>query len=245
MKKLKVVLAIIIVSSTVYGQESFDTGFNEGFQATVKDALLSAATPPPPAITNCIPRDYSCGYREGVKAAAKIISSKKNKFVSSSTQSNQGVVFDFSNIGATGAALDAKPKITYVKTSPQEVNVKVNAIKNNTFEYVLLDDLYGDWNKRDIKTWIRSFESAGFKVYRNKAPVPKNYGKAIKLPKEEVLVCKWVRQESRTRIAQYVIDEEQKDFIKLQTMSGEILYEVKITNGSFVDFWFVLEQLAE
>ena len=77
MKQLLTILTLVIATSMV-GQ-SYYKGFDDGFQSTCNDALVSYATPSAPIVICSGSNDYSCGYREGVKAAAKAIARQKTK----------------------------------------------------------------------------------------------------------------------------------------------------------------------
>jgi len=77
MKQLLTTLALVIATSMV-GQ-SYYNGFNDGFQSTCDDALVVLATPSAPTVICSGSNDYSCGYREGVKAATKAIARRKTR----------------------------------------------------------------------------------------------------------------------------------------------------------------------
>lgn len=245
------IFLICLTCFSVSAQSAFNSGFNDGYQSTLKDALIVRATPTPPLPPlSCSMEDYKCGYREGVKKAAVVISAKRNSGGSSSSNSNSNQqsdgnnnhVFDFSGIAEYGASLDQQPKKTYVRTSPTETNIKIDLMKGKSFKYVLMNDLYGNWPRRGIKANVKTAEKAGFMVLRDNSPVSRRYGMREKLPQDDIVVCKWIRTMKSTPLGGYTYDLENRYTIKLQTVSGEILYEAEYINSTYEEVWFNFSQ---
>ena len=72
MNKL-LVLFLSCISFTLNSQNRLIEGLDDGFQQSCQDESLYFETPLMP-YTGCSTDDYSCGYRQGVKAAMKMIS---------------------------------------------------------------------------------------------------------------------------------------------------------------------------
>lgn len=241
---MKTLIFLICLSCfSVSAQSSFNSGFNDGYQSTLKDALIVRTTPPPPSPPlGCTVEDYKCGYREGVKKAAVVISAKRNSGSSSSSNSNPNQqsngVFDFSGIAEYGASLDQQPKKTYVRTSPTQIDIKTDLLEGKTFKYVLMNDLYGNWPRKGIKANVKSAEKVGFKVIRDPTPISKRSGIWKSLPQEDIVVCKWYRTMKSTPLGGYTYDIEHRYTIKLKTMSGVTLYEAEYVNSTYEEVWY-------